>query len=77
MTAKKIDKGAQVGASTALDSWNLCNDYLRDADERQCSLLLAREKSGKRRIQYLLRIHARLNKVRAHRERSELLQQSK
>lgn len=68
-----MKKETAVGMSTALDSWKLCNDFLREATEQQATTLLAREKNGKRRSQYLLRIHSRLNKTRAERERAELM----
>ena len=57
----------------ALSSWEHCNDFLRSANEGQAKTLLDLEQLGKLRIQYLLRIHARFNKERAKRERSELL----
>lgn len=75
MTDKK-EKAQPPQFSGALENWPACNDFLRSATEEQCSKLLAKEKAGKRRVQYLLRIHARLNKVRATRERSELLKLS-
>ena len=50
-------------------SWVQLNDLLRQADEPTCLRLLESEKHGKRRKEYLKRIHSRLNKVRADRER--------
>ncbi len=67
MAAKKFD------TASVLESWVSLNEFLREANEMQCSLLLNEEQKGKRRVQYLLRIHARFNKVRAQRERGELL----
>ena len=60
----------------ALTNWETCNDFLRAATEDDASAMLAMEKSGKRRVQYLLRIYARFNRERARRERSELLSKS-
>lgn len=60
-----------------LASWANLNEALREADEATTKGLLAREKKDKKRVQYLLRIHARFNKVRAARERAELLAESK
>jgi hypothetical protein len=57
-----------------LSSWENLNDALRDADEVFCKKLLKLEQEGRRRKQFLLRIHSRLNKVRADAERAELLQ---
>ena len=57
----------------ALSTWILLNDALRGADEATCQQLLKAERKGRRRKQFLKRIHSRLNKARADRERSELL----
>lgn len=57
----------------ALSTWIHLNEALRDADEDQCSELLRAERRGKARPTFLRRIHSRLNKVRADREREELL----
>jgi len=56
----------------ALATWVALNDALRDANEATCQALLKAEKAGKKRQQFLKRIHSRLNKVRADRERAEL-----
>lgn len=55
-----------------LQTWINLNNALRDADEEFCNALLEEEKSGRRRKQFIRRIHCRLNKVRADREREEL-----
>lgn len=56
----------------ALSSWISLNDALRDADEATCNNLMQAELRGKRRKQFVMRIHSRLNKARADREREEL-----
>lgn len=56
----------------ALQSWLALNDILRDADETVCQALLKEELKGRKRKQFIRRIHSRLNKVRADRERMEL-----
>jgi hypothetical protein len=56
----------------ALRTWIALNDKLRDADEDQCQQLLDEELAGRKRKQFIKRIHSRLNKVRADRERKEL-----
>lgn len=44
-------------------------------DEEQCAQLLDHEKNrASPRGLFVLRIHSRLNKLRAHRERAELMQ---
>jgi hypothetical protein len=72
MTTKK-DASFEAIATKALSSWQDCNDFLRDATESQAYDLLQFEQAHKCRIQYVLRIHARFNRQRATRERSELL----
>ena len=60
-----------------LQTWVALNNALRDADEKLCMQLLKEEKAGRQRRQFLLRIHSRLNKVRADREREQLMWQAK
>jgi hypothetical protein len=54
-------------------SWLELNDVLRSATQKHCERLLKEERAGKKRVQYLKRIHSRLNKARADRERQELV----
>lgn len=56
-----------------LQSWVALNEGLRDADEKLCQRLLKEEQAGRKRKQFLKRIHSRLNKARADREREELV----
>lgn len=56
----------------ALETWIALNDALRDADEELCQELLDEELAGRKRQQFIRRIHSRLNKARADRERKEL-----
>ena len=53
-------------------SWLKLNQHVTKAQEDECELMLRLELRGKKRVQFLLRIHARLNKLRAHRERISL-----
>lgn len=55
-----------------LQSWLALNDALRGSDEATCQRLLDEELKGRKRKQFIKRIHSRLNKVRADRERAEL-----
>jgi len=57
----------------SLQSWLALNQELREADEDSCRALLKEERAGRKRRQFLKRIHSRLNKVRADRERQELV----
>lgn len=66
---------AEARREEALKSWKACNDFLREANELAAYELLEMEKSGKRRTQYMLRIHARFNVERSKRERSELFKE--
>ena len=56
----------------ALQSWLALNDFLRNADESTCHELMKLELKGRKRRQFIKRIHSRLNKVRADHERLEL-----
>lgn len=67
-------KKPRTAGETILSSWASCNNYLRDATEEQAKKLLLLEQSRGCRIQFLLRIHARYNKMRGQRERAGLLQ---
>lgn len=67
MTASKASKKVKTP-----DDWTVLNNALRGCDETNAELLLLAELEGKKRAQFLLRIHSRLNKVRADSERAEL-----
>lgn len=55
-----------------LKTWIALNNVIRKADEAECLRLLQAERSGRRRQQFMLRIHSRLNRVRRERERREI-----
>ena len=48
------------------------NEIIRLADEKTCEQLLKVELDGPKRKVFALRIHSRLNRVRAARERKEI-----
>jgi hypothetical protein len=56
----------------ALATWNGLNEVLKGCSEAACQQLMEAEKEGKNRPTFTRRIHSRLNKVRADRERKEL-----
>jgi hypothetical protein len=56
-----------------LETWIGLNETLKTCDEEVAQQLLKAETSGKARRQFLLRIHSRLNKLRAQRERQEII----
>jgi hypothetical protein len=55
-----------------LASWAKLNKFLRKAGEVQCGKLLKVELKGRRRKMFVKRIHSRLNKIRAVKERAAL-----
>jgi hypothetical protein len=63
-------------ADDPLSTWKNLNACLTGAGEDLCIKLLREEQLGKRRKQFLLRIYSRLNKVRADRERKELVEEA-
>jgi hypothetical protein len=56
-----------------LKTWESLCTAMTYASEEVCKELLKNEIAGRARRGFLFRIHSRLNKVRAHRERSELM----
>lgn len=58
-------------------NWTGLNKFLREATEKDVVRLLDLEKSGKRRRSHLLRLHGTMNKLRAAREREELVELAK
>lgn len=57
----------------ALQSWAALNEAVRGMGEEGCTRLLREERRGRARKKFLQRIHSRLNKARADRERAELV----
>jgi hypothetical protein len=53
-------------------TWVELNEIIRSADEKTCEQLLKVELDGPKRKVFALRIHSRLNRVRAARERKEI-----
>lgn len=56
----------------SLETWVNLNATLQGCDEKTAEGLLEEERKGRKRKQFMLRIHSRLNKLRADRERKEL-----
>jgi hypothetical protein len=52
--------------------WTKMNDAVRDASEKEAAKLLQDEKAGAGRIEFMLRIYARYNKMRRQREMAEI-----
>lgn len=57
----------------ALTTWDNLNEFVMETnDEAVLQKLLKEELKGRRRAQFVKRIHSRINKLRADRERLEL-----
>ncbi len=56
----------------ALSTWTALNNAVRDCDEQAARDLLELEINGKKRVRYVFRIHSRINKLRADKEREDL-----
>jgi len=57
----------------ALLSWTSLNDFvMKTEDEKALDALLQEELKGRKRKKFAQRIHSRINKIRADRERTEL-----
>lgn len=55
-----------------LETWSSLNQYVMVTDdEKALAALLKVEQAGKARKQFILRIHSRINRLRAARERLE------
>lgn len=55
-----------------LENWAALNHGLPELTEKDCLELLSFERENKRRVQFMLRIYGRYNRLRTHREREEL-----
>lgn len=62
----------------ALATWDGLNEFVMATDdEAALKKLLTEELKGRKRAQFVKRIHSRINKLRADRERAELEEQIK
>lgn len=59
--------------SPALVSWVALNDAIMSGDLALAQALLKEEKANKKRKQFMMRLHSRINKLRADEERAQLL----
>lgn len=53
-------------------TWKTLQDALKEASEADIKKMMAYESKHKKRLQFLLRMHARYNKLRTTRERNAL-----
>jgi hypothetical protein len=56
-----------------LENWQTLNESVMKLNEEQLEALLEEEKRGQQRVQFLLRLYGRFNKLRSIRERSSFL----
>jgi len=59
-----------------LRTWVALNEAMQDADDELCRELLAEESVGRRRKRFMLRIHSRLNRMRAGAERIKIREEA-
>ena len=59
--------------SPELSNWVDLNEALMGGDLQLAERLLKEEKAGKKRKQFMLRLHSRINKLRAYSERAALI----
>jgi hypothetical protein len=57
----------------ALDNWVAINEAMRTCTEKEALKLMEKERAGENRVRVLIRIHSRMNKLRADRERREIM----
>lgn len=72
MPKQKQDAASRWTAGD-IETWGQLNEALSGASEADCAALMALEKAHRCRIRALIRIHGRMNVVRAERERQELV----
>lgn len=65
--------GAPKKYNDAVDTWQGFNDALMSGDLGTAKRLLKREQRGNKRPEFIRRAYARVNKLRADKERAELL----
>jgi hypothetical protein len=64
------------GASAALKDWTALNAFLRGCSLDEAVRLLRLESAARRRTRFLLRIHSRMNRLRAAKERQAIRDKS-
>ena len=65
--------GKQKEPSPQLRNWATLNQALMAGDLALAERLLEEEKKGQQRKMFLLRLHSRINKLRAENERAALM----
>lgn len=65
--------GDRVDTKAILESWGALNTFLNTATEKEAQELLRAELRGRKRKNAALRCYSRFNRMRADRERKELI----
>lgn len=60
-----------------LENWVVLNKHVQKLDEDTLRKLIDKEKKGHNRPQFLVRLHGRYNRLRAQREKKEILSYEK
>jgi hypothetical protein len=68
-----IHSELHVDIKAILESWPTLNAFLNSATEKEAQELLKAELKGRKRKNCATRIYSRFNRMRADRERKELL----
>lgn len=55
-------------------TWTSLNAKLKEVSEKEAADMLTHERKGKRRLQFMMRMHGRFNSLRTARERKEIAQ---
>ena len=66
----------KIISNPVLKTWVALNEHLRDAGSADCQKLLKEEKAGRARKRFMLRIHSRLNAIRAAEERTDIMNEA-
>ena len=69
---QKTEAAARVELLKVLDTWVALNAATPRLQESDVGKLLAYERDTRNRLTFVLRLHARLNRLRRERERREL-----
>jgi hypothetical protein len=62
-----------MNIKSALNTWAELNAALKDCTEKEALKLMETERAGGNRARVLIRLHSRMNKLRADRERKEIM----
>mgnify|MGYP001152037944 CR=1 FL=1 len=64
---------AAAKLAECVETWARLNETIMELTEEDCLTLLKQEMEGQRRVQVMLRLYGRFNKLRCERERTGIL----